>query len=64
MPAAVTRVQDVGTYLLVTGTFEGGDSRVRAAAPGQRRGGAGRHGLADRAQSPHTCFYRDEELIR
>ena len=58
LPVRVERLQDVGTYLLLTADFEGNAVRARLNSAGARR----RDGLAVGAQ--HTCFYRDEELIR
>jgi len=60
VPVRITRVQDLGTYLLLTGDFEGATLRARA-----RAGSAAAEG--DTAWlpllNPHTCFYRNEERI-
>jgi len=60
VPTRVTRVQDLGTYLLLTCEFEGATLRARARAG---------HAVAvgDTVWLPllnsHTCFYRNEELL-
>jgi len=60
VPVRITRVQDLGTYLLLTGDFQGAVLRARAAAG---------HAVAvgDTAWlpllNPHTCFYRNEERL-
>ena len=62
LPVRVDRVQDVGTYTLLVADFEGTPLRARlgadipAIAPGAT--------VWLSALNPHTCFYRDEELIR
>jgi glycerol transport system ATP-binding protein len=62
LPVTVVRVQDVGTYLLLTGTFEGHAVRARLPLDSRPAAPGGTAWLA--VLSPHTCFYRDEELIR
>ena len=61
LPVRVERLQDVGTYLLLTADFEGNAVRppeqpAQAPAPGET--------VWLSALNTHTCFYRDEELIR
>jgi glycerol transport system ATP-binding protein len=59
----VTQLQDIGTYWLLTARVEGGDAVIRARlSPGQampRAGEAVWLGIV----GPHTCYYRDEQLI-
>jgi glycerol transport system ATP-binding protein len=61
LPVTVAQAQDVGTHVLLTGQFD--DVTVRArlspevAAP--RRGDA----AWLQVMGPHTCFYKDEELV-
>ncbi|AOB31708.1 ABC transporter ATP-binding protein [Bordetella sp. H567] len=62
LPVALTRVQDIGTYLLLTGTFEG--HTVRARLPLDSGVGAPGSTAWLSVLNAHTCFYRDEELIR
>jgi glycerol transport system ATP-binding protein len=61
LPVAVTRVQDVGTYLLLTGTFETHTVRARLPLESEAPEPGGIAWLS--VLNPHTCFYRDEELI-
>ncbi|OZI75995.1 MULTISPECIES: ABC transporter ATP-binding protein [Bordetella] len=60
VPVRVARIQDLGTYLLLTGDFEGAPLRARAAAGSTAA-------VGDVVWLPllnaHTCFYRDEERI-
>ena len=60
VPARISRVQDLGTYLLLSCDFEGGQLRARARAGSEAA-------VDDTVWLPllnsHTCFYRDEELI-
>lgn len=62
LPVSVTRVQDVGTYLLLTGTFEGHTVKARLALDSGVLLSGGTAWLS--VLNPHTCFYRGEELIR
>jgi len=61
LPATVTRVQDVGTYLLLTARL--GEVLIKARlAPGTPVPGEG--GTVWLALvGPHTCFYKNEELV-
>ncbi|URI10022.1 ABC transporter ATP-binding protein [Aquincola tertiaricarbonis] len=61
LPATVTRVQDVGTYLLLTARL--GEVLLKARlAPGTPVPGEG--GTVWLALvGPHTCFYKNEELV-
>lgn len=62
LPVTVTRVQDVGTYLLLTGAFE--DHAVKARLP-LDSDVAGEGAIAWLSVlNPRTCFYRDQELIQ
>jgi glycerol transport system ATP-binding protein len=62
LPVLVTRIQDVGTYLLLTGSCEG--QAVRARLPLDSTGCAVGATVWLSVLNPHSCFYRDEELIR
>jgi glycerol transport system ATP-binding protein len=62
LPVLVTRVQDVGTYLLLTGTFEGHTVKARLPLDSEATPPGSIAWLS--ILNPHTCFYRDEELIR
>jgi glycerol transport system ATP-binding protein len=62
LPVAVVRVQDIGTYLLLTGSFEGQAVRARLPLDGGVAVAGDTAWLS--VLSPHTCFYRDEELIQ
>jgi glycerol transport system ATP-binding protein len=61
VPAVVARVQDVGTYLLLTATLAGAPVRVRLPVD------APPLGLGDvvwlELVGEHTCFYRNQELV-
>ncbi|MCD0504382.1 ABC transporter ATP-binding protein [Bordetella petrii] len=57
-PARVSRVQDLGTYLLLTAEFEGQALRARAR-PGTAAVVGDTVWLP--LLNPHTCFYRDQE---
>ncbi|MHB1670199.1 ABC transporter ATP-binding protein [Thiomonas sp.] len=64
VPALVTQAQDIGTYWLLTAEVVGNDgTAIRARlAPHQRIPQAGETvWLA--IVGPHTCFYRNDELI-
>ncbi|ARP86401.1 ABC transporter ATP-binding protein [Bordetella genomosp. 9] len=61
LPVSVARVQDIGTYLLLTGVY--GSHTVRARLPLDAAVAPG--GIAWLSVlNAHTCFYRDEELIQ
>ena len=65
LPATVTQAQDIGTYWLVTARVGGGASEtlIRARlSPAQSIPQAG-DAVWLNIVGPHTCFYRDEELI-
>jgi glycerol transport system ATP-binding protein len=51
----------VGTYLLLTGTFEAHTVRARLPLESEAPAPGGIAWLS--VLNPHTCFYRDEELI-
>ena len=61
LPVTVAQSQDVGTHVLVTGQFDGMTVKARLSpeisAP--RRGDAAWLQVI----GPHTCFYKDEELV-
>jgi glycerol transport system ATP-binding protein len=61
LPVTVAQSQDVGTHVLVTGQFDGMTVKARLSpeisAP--RRGDA----AWLQVMGPHTCFYKDEELV-
>ncbi|MEB3097269.1 ABC transporter ATP-binding protein [Achromobacter sp. D10] len=58
----VERVQDVGTYTLLVADFEGTPVRARLGSNIVPAAVGGTVWLS--VLNPHTCFYRDEELIR
>jgi glycerol transport system ATP-binding protein len=58
---AVRRVQDVGTYALLTVDLGGKSLHARMDADTAPRSG---DNVWLPLLNPHTCFYRDEELIR
>ena len=60
-PAQVARVQDMGTHSLVTATMDGSAVKVRLPV-GQRMPTLGET-VWLKLLGPHTCFYRDEELL-
>jgi len=60
VPATVSRVQDLGTYLLLTCDFDGTPLRARERAGSQVAAG---DSVWLPLLSTHTCFYRDEELL-
>ncbi|WP_156333320.1 TOBE domain-containing protein, partial [Achromobacter sp. 2789STDY5608621] len=62
IPATVQRVQDVGTYTLLLADFEGTPLRARLGTDAASIAPGATVWLS--ALNPHTCFYRDEELIR
>ena len=61
LPAEVTQVQDIGTYLMLTATIAGQPVKARltpetrAPQPGQT--------VWLQLLGEHTCFYKDEELV-
>jgi glycerol transport system ATP-binding protein len=65
VPATVTQAQDIGTYWLVTARVGSGadESLIRARlSPAQSIPKAGAAVWLS-IVGPHTCFYRNEELI-
>jgi len=62
VPMRVDRVQDVGTYTLLVADFEGTPVRARLGSNVVAGGKDATVWLT--VLNPHTCFYRDEELIR
>jgi glycerol transport system ATP-binding protein len=61
LPVTVAQAQDVGTHVMLIGQFDGMTVKARLspeiAAP--RRGDA----AWLQVMGPHTCFYKDEELV-
>ena len=63
VPATVTAAQDIGTYGLLTARVDGGEDIVRARlGPEQAMPKAG-DAVWLNIVGPHTCFYRNEELV-
>ncbi|WP_313621834.1 ABC transporter ATP-binding protein [Achromobacter sp.] len=62
VPMRVDRVQDVGTYTLLVADFEGTPVRARLGSNVVPGGPGSTVWLS--VLNPHTCFYRDEVLIR
>ncbi|WP_313066076.1 ABC transporter ATP-binding protein [Achromobacter animicus] len=62
VPMRVERVQDVGTYTLLVADYEGTPVRARLGSNVVAGGKDATVWLS--VLNPHTCFYRDEELIR
>ncbi|QVQ27915.1 ABC transporter ATP-binding protein [Achromobacter deleyi] len=62
VPMRVERVQDVGTYTLLVADFEGTPVRARLGSNIVHAAAGETVWLS--VLNPHTCFYRDEELIR
>ena len=60
VPVRISRVQDLGTYLLLTGDFEGSALRARARAGYSVQAG---DTVWLPLLNPHTCFYRNEERL-
>jgi len=61
VPAQVVRVQDVGTHLMLTATVDGQALKARFAT-GTPLPAVGQ-GVWLQLAGPHTCYYRDEELL-
>ncbi|QHI99204.1 ATP-binding cassette domain-containing protein [Xylophilus rhododendri] len=59
--AAVTRVQDIGTYVLVAAEVEGQPVKLRLPLDETAPAVGERVGL--QVLNEHTCFYRNEELV-
>jgi len=61
VPATVTRLQDIGTYTLLTAEADGVTLRSRLAN-GDETPAVGEE-VWLRVLDTHTCFYRNEELV-
>lgn len=61
LPATVSRVQDIGTYVLVTANLGEHVLKARIAAEQPRPSVGDTVGL--QVMGSHTCFYKNEELI-
>jgi glycerol transport system ATP-binding protein len=61
LPAQVTQLQDIGTYLMLTATIAGQPVKARLAPDAQRPQVGGTVWL--QMLGEHTCFYRNEELV-
>jgi ribosomal protein S9 len=61
LPATVRQVQDIGTYLLVT--LEAAGQTLKARLPAEAEAPAVGAQLGAQLLGPHTCYYRNEELI-
>jgi glycerol transport system ATP-binding protein len=61
LPAQVTQLQDIGTYLMLTASVAGQSVKARLA-PETARPQAG-DTVWLQLLGEHTCFYRDEELV-
>ena len=61
LPATVRQVQDIGTYLLVT--LEAAGHTLKARLPAEAEAPAVGAQVGAQLLGPHTCYYRDEELI-
>ncbi len=62
LPGRVTRVQDIGTYLLVTVDAAGQAVKARLSPDAQAPAVGDAVGV--RLVGEHTCYYRNEELVR
>jgi glycerol transport system ATP-binding protein len=61
LPATVTRVQDIGTYVMVT--CEAGEHRLKCRLAPEAAAPAAGDTVHLRVLGRHTCFYQDEALI-
>ena len=61
LPGRVTRVQDIGTYLLVTVDAAGQPVKARLAPDASVPTVGDAVGL--QVLGEHTCYYRNEELV-
>jgi glycerol transport system ATP-binding protein len=61
LPAEVTQLQDIGTYLILTATIAGQPIKARLT-PDSKRPQAG-DTIWLRMLGEHTCFYKNEELV-
>jgi glycerol transport system ATP-binding protein len=62
VPARITQAQDIGTYTLLTADIAGTPvkARLSAESPAPHTGDA----VWLQLLSEHTCFYKDEELVK
>ncbi len=61
LPATVTRVQDIGTYVMVT--CEAGEHRLKCRLAPEAAAPVAGDTVHLRVLGEHTCFYQDEALI-
>ena len=61
VPAMVTRVQDIGTYVMVT--LEAGEHRLKCRLAPEATAPVAGDTVHLRVLGEHTCFYQDEALI-
>jgi glycerol transport system ATP-binding protein len=61
LPARVTRVQDIGTYVMVT--CEAGEHRLKCRLAPEAAAPVAGDTVHLRVLGEHTCFYLDEALI-
>ncbi|HSI56789.1 MAG TPA: ABC transporter ATP-binding protein [Ideonella sp.] len=61
LPATVTQVQDIGTYVLVTAQLGDHTLKARLSAEQPRPSAGDTTWL--QVMGSHTCFYKDEELV-
>ena len=61
LPVQVTRAQDVGTHVMLTGTIAG--STIKARLAPEVHVPAADATVWLQVVGPHTCFYRNEELV-
>jgi len=61
LPATVTRVQDIGTYVMVT--CEAGEQRLKCRLTPEAATPLAGETVHLRVLGEHTCFYQDEALI-
>ena len=66
LPAVVTQAQDIGTYWLVTARIGSGanESLIRARLSPERKVPSAGETVWLTVVGTHTCFYKNEELIR
>ena len=62
LPATVVRVQDIGTYVMVT--CEAGEHRIKCRLAPEASAPVAGDTVHLRVLSEHTCLYQDEVLIR
>jgi len=61
LPAQVTQLQDIGTYLMLTATIDGQPVKARLSPETQRPQAGDTVWL--QMLGEHTCFYKNEELV-